>query len=164
VRLTGRGLGVNRIGRWAIAGVVTAAVFAAVTVLGAVVVLAPLMEDAAIRWGLASAMGAVLAAVAGAWGHGYATAGPQQPGPTPPSRSAQASAAGSVAVAGDNSGSITTGNITPRVLPQPPAPSQPPVPPAANSTVTASGERSIAIGGNSSGTLSTGDQNDGTGR
>ncbi|GEB60107.1 hypothetical protein GCM10017674_75900 [Streptomyces gardneri] len=147
----------------------TVSSFAAVTSLCGALVLPPMMEDAAIRWGLASAMGAALAALAAAWGHGFATRTPQTPGEAPLGRSAHAAGAGSVAVAGDNSGSIATGDITPRAVPaQPPAQwpatPPPPAPPSSNSTVTASGERSIAVGGNSSGTLSTGDQSGGTGQ
>ncbi|MFE7586431.1 hypothetical protein ACFU5Y_33245 [Streptomyces gardneri] len=133
--------------------------FAAVTSLCGALVLPPMMEDAAIRWGLASAMGAALAALAAAWGHGFATRPPQVPAPTPPGRSAHASAPRSAAVAGDNSGSISTGDAPAPTPPTPavPAAGQPPAPPAPG-TASASGERSIAIGGNNSGPLSTGDQ------
>ncbi|MFI8951965.1 hypothetical protein ACIGO6_36400 [Streptomyces sp. NPDC053750] len=148
---------------------VTVASFATVTSLCGALVLPLVMEDAALRWGLASAMGAALAALAAAWGHGFATRIPHNPGQTPPGGTAQAQAPRSVAVAGDNSGSISTGDGTPGTLPpqpsdQPDAAPPHPSSPSSSSTVSASGERSIAIGGNSSGTLSTGDQCDGPGR
>ncbi|WP_237408883.1 hypothetical protein [Streptomyces sp. M2CJ-2] len=158
----------NRLARWTVAGVVTVGSFAAVTTLCGAWVLPPMMEDAAIRWGLASAVGAALAALAAAWGYGFATRTPQLPGQTPAGNSAHASAPRSAAVAGDNSGSISTGDSTPAALPaqppaQPPATPLPPSPPPPANTASASGERSIAIGGNNSANLSTGDQTGHTG-
>lgn len=162
------GAGMGRWARWMVAGAVTVGSLAAVTALCGAVVLPPMMEDDAIRWGLASSVGAALAALAAAWGYGFATRAPQNPGATPPDRSAHASGSRSVAVAGDSTGSISTGDSTPRALPpqppaQPPATPVPSSPPSTNSTASASGERSVAIGGNSSGNLSTGDQTEATG-
>ncbi|MBH5335412.1 hypothetical protein IHE55_11625 [Streptomyces pactum] len=127
------------------------------------------MDDAAIRWGVASALGGALAALAVAWGYGFATRTPQNPGPTPADGSAHASGPRSVAIGGSNSGTISTGDNAPRTPPagppaQPPAAPPAPAPAPPPSTVSASGERSVAIGGDNSGTVSTGDQSEGQGR
>jgi membrane protein implicated in regulation of membrane protease activity len=146
----------DRLGRWTVAALVTVATFAAATWIGGAVVLPPMLEDVAIRWGLASALGSTLAALAAVWGHGFATRATRTTGQMLPQNSAQASAARAVAVAGGNSGSISTGDSSPAALPQPPT-TQPSTALSARS-VSACGERSIAVGGENSGTVSTGDQ------
>jgi hypothetical protein len=120
-----------------------------------------MLEDPAIRWGLASALGVALAALAALWGHGFATRTREEDHPrTPSGVSVHAAGARSVAVSGNPAGDISTGDTgTPRTSAAPsarrePAPPQAPEPGA----VIASGERSIAISGNPQGNLSTGDQ------
>lgn len=145
--------------RWAVAGLATAAAFAVPVWLCGAVVLPSLLKDAAIRWSLATALGAALASLTVLWGQGFATRGQGTAGQTPSGPSVQATAGRAVAIGGNNSGPLSTGDAP--VPAQPtvggPAPAQPPVPPAPN-TVSASGDRSIAIGGNNTGPLSTGDQ------
>jgi hypothetical protein len=124
-------------------------------------------QDPAIRWGLASALGVALAALAALWGHGFATRAQEEArGRQRLGTVVRASGVRAVAIGGSNPGSISTGDSTPRhqsprqvaggtsARPQPAAP----VPGA----VTASGERSIAVGGDNTGPLSTGDQHGGT--
>ncbi|MFD8566660.1 hypothetical protein [Streptomyces sp. NPDC059639] len=141
------------------AGLATAAAFAVPVWLCGAVVLPSLLKDPAIRWSLATALGAALASLVVLWGHGFATRGQGTTGQTPSGPSVQATAGRAVAIGGNSSGPLSTGDA---VVPgQPtvggPAPAQPPAPPAPNA-VSASGERSIAIGGNNTGPLSTGDQ------
>lgn len=159
--IVGGGMGRNL--RWAVAGLTTAAAFAVPVWLCGAIVLPPLLKDPAIRWSLASALGAVLGSLAVLWGHAFATRAPA--GGTA-GRTVQASGERAVAVGGDSQALISTGDGRPPAPAPPAAPGRvapPAVPPAAD-TVGASGPRSIAIGGNSSGTLSTGDQGDGTRR
>jgi hypothetical protein len=141
-----------------VAGLATASAFAVPVWLCGAVVLPSLLKDPAIRWALASALGAALAPLAALWGHGFATQGQGTPGQAPPGPSVHATADRTVAIGGNNSGSLSTGDAP--VPAQPvvggPAPAQPPAPPTPD-TVSASGERAIAIGGNNSGPLSTGD-------
>lgn len=161
------GVGMHRFGRWAVSGLVTAAAFALPTWICAVLVLPAVLKDPSIRWGLASALGTALAALAAAWGYGFAT---RVQGTAedrkPPVAAVSAPGVRAVAIGGANAGGISTGDTA--------APQQPsgqvagvrpqdrrfPAAPAAG-TVTASGERSIAIGGGNSGALSTGDQHGG---
>jgi hypothetical protein len=147
--------------RWAVAGLVTAAAFAVPVWLCGAVVLPPLLEDEAVRWSLASALGAVLGSLAVLWGHGFATRVPAAEQSVSSVSSVQATAGGAVAVGGNNQGSIFTGRA--------PAPAQPPVAapaalphpvPPSTGSVTASGPGSIAIGGDNAGPLSTGDRPD----
>ncbi|MFB7355996.1 hypothetical protein [Streptomyces gardneri] len=153
----------ERFGRWAGAGFVTVAGFVVPTWLCGVLVLPSVLEDSAIRWSVASALGAAVAALTGMWGYGFATR-TREGGPS--GRVVQASGGRAVAVGGSNSGGISTGdtgatgqspdqaaggNQTPPQAPAQPAPG----------TVTATGERSIAIGGDSTGPLSTGDHHGG---
>lgn len=145
--------------RWAVAGLVTAAAFTVPAWLCGSVVLPPLLKDPAIRWSLASALGAVLGSLAVLWGHGFATR-PPAPGTAFPS--VRATAERAVAIGGDNRGAISTGDGT---APAPPAPAPPaagpqadPPPAPAPDAVSASGTRAIAIGGTNTGPLSTGDQ------
>ncbi|MFF8813879.1 hypothetical protein [Streptomyces pactum] len=146
----------------------TVGTFAVVTTVCGALLLPLVMDDAAIRWGVASALGGALAALAVAWGYGFATRTPQNPGPTPIGGSADASGPRSVAIGGSNSGTISTGDnvsVPSPLHPPVPPPAAPPAPsPSAPRTVSASGERSVAIGGDNSGTVSTGDQSEGQGR
>jgi hypothetical protein len=64
---------VQRSVRWAAAVLVTVAAFAVPTWLCGAMVLPSLPKDPAIRWGVASALGAALAALAAAWGYSFAT-------------------------------------------------------------------------------------------
>ncbi|GGT55226.1 hypothetical protein GCM10010271_68830 [Streptomyces kurssanovii] len=139
------------------AGLATAAAFAVPVWLCGVIVLPPLLKDPAIRWSLASALGAVLGSLAVLWGHGFAT---RAPATGTSGRSVQATAERAVAIGGDNRAPVSTGDAP---APAPPTPAQPaagphPAPPPALETVSASGSRAIAIGGTNSGPLSTGDQ------
>jgi hypothetical protein len=150
--------------RWAAAGLVTAVAFAVPTWLCGAVFLPPIVTDDAIRWSLSSALGVVLATLAVAWGQGFATRACQEDTPTPPSDGpVTASGTRSVAVKGNPTGPISTGDTGGRaapdsspVCPQPvppaaPAPASPqpePEPERGSGSVTASGERSIAIDGN----------------
>ncbi|MEW1723850.1 hypothetical protein [Streptomyces sp. NPDC093109] len=154
--------------RWAVAGLATAAAFVVPAWLCGAVVLPPLLKDPAVRWSLASALGAVLSSLTVLWGHGFATRA-TTPGPSP-DRRVQATAERAVAIGGDNQGSIsigdgpgaTTSPVPPAAGPQPAAgPNPTPTPDAGTGTVSASGNRSIAIGGNNSGPLSNGDQSAG---
>ena len=62
--------------RWAVAVLVTVAVFAAATwVCGALVLT---MRDAGVKWGIAGGLGVAVAALAALWGHSYATADHEQ--------------------------------------------------------------------------------------
>ncbi|MGW6391248.1 hypothetical protein ACWFR1_12270 [Streptomyces sp. NPDC055103] len=93
--------------RWAVAGLVTTAALAVPVWLGGAVVLPPLVEDPAIRWPLASALGTALAA---SWGYGFATRGRPTTGQAPSSPSVQATAERAVAIGGNISGSLSTGD------------------------------------------------------
>lgn len=158
--------------RWAVAVGVTVAGFAVPTWLCGAIVLPSMLSDPAIRWGLASALGVAMAALAALWGHGFATrTGEESSQRTPSGVSVQAVGARSVAVHGNPAGGISTGDTG---APRPPSgplsrqeptsaaasPTPPPAPAPAPATVTASGERAIAISGNPEGTVSTGDHLD----
>lgn len=152
----------QRNARWAMAVSVTVAAFAVPTWLSGALVLPLMLKDPAIRWGLASALGAALAALAAAWGHSFATRTGEESRPqTPSGASVHATGVRSVAVSGNPTGGISTGDTgTPPTSGGPAArqePASPPYPPSTPGTVTASGERSIAISGNPAGNLSTGD-------
>ncbi|MGQ4390266.1 hypothetical protein [Streptomyces sp. SAS_270] len=147
----------GRNARWAVAGLVTAAAFAVPAWLCGAVVLPPLLKDPAIRWSLASTLGAVLGSLVVLWGHGFVT---RAPATGTSGRAVQATAERAIAIGGDNRASVSTGDAS---APAPPAPAPPaagpdPAPPPATDTVSASGPRAIAIGGTNSGPLSTGDQ------
>ncbi|MDT0479767.1 hypothetical protein [Streptomyces doebereineriae] len=138
--------------RWAVAGLATAAAFAVPAWLCGAIVLPPLLKDPAIRWSLASALGAVLGSLAVLWGHSFAT---RAPAAGTSGRSVRATAERAVAIGGDNRAPVSTGDAP---APAPPAGGSHPDPPPAPDTVSASGSRAIAIGGTNSGPLSTGDQ------
>ncbi|MDX2515895.1 hypothetical protein [Streptomyces stelliscabiei] len=153
--------------RWATAGLVTAVVFAVPTWLCGAVFLPSVVTDAAVRWGLSSALGVVLATLAVAWGQSFATRAHPEDAPPPPSDGpVTASGPRSVAVKGSPTGNISTGDTGVRsapdsspARPEPQAPAPPaPQPEPGPGSVAASGERSIAINGNPGGTISTGDQ------
>jgi hypothetical protein len=158
---------VQRSVRWAAAVWVTVAAFAVPTWLCGAIVLPSMLKDPAIRWGVASALGAALAALAAAWGHSFATRTQDESRPPAPSGiSVQATGERSVAISGNPTGGISTGDTgaprtpaSPTARQEPTPPAAPPTPPPAPEpgTVTASGERSIAISGNPEGNLSTGD-------
>ncbi|MFI9771844.1 hypothetical protein ACIHJG_34010 [Streptomyces sp. NPDC052415] len=153
--------------RWAAAVLVTVAAFTVSTWLCGAVVLPSMLKDPAIRWGLASALGGAMAALAASWGHGFATrARREDPPRTPSGGSVQATGERAVAIHGNPAGDISTGDTriprtpadpTARREPAPPDASPAPPPAPQPGTVTASGERSIAISGNPGGNLSTGD-------
>ncbi|WP_327349068.1 hypothetical protein [Streptomyces europaeiscabiei] len=153
----------ERFGRWAAAGLVTVTGFTVPTWLCGALVLPPVLDDPAIRWSVASALGAAVAALAGMWGYGFATR-PRERQPSGPE--VQALGGRAVAVGGNNSGGISTGETgtTGRSPDHAGGGDPPPQPPArpASGTVTAAGERSIAIGGDNTGPLSTGDHHGGT--
>ncbi|MEU4682555.1 hypothetical protein [Streptomyces xinghaiensis] len=146
--------------------------FAIPTWLCGAVLLPSVLTDAAVRWGLSSALGVVLATLAVAWGQGFATRARQEDTLHPsPNESVTASGLRSIAVKGDPTGNISTGDTGARSdldgspnRPEPQAPASPapdsprPEPEPGPGSVTASGERSIAISGNPGGTISTGDQ------
>lgn len=142
--------------RWAVAGLVTAAAFTVPAWLAGSVVLPSLLKDPAIRWSLASALGAVLGSLAVLWGHGFAG---RAPATGTPGRSVRATAERAVAIGGDNRGPVSTGDaaVSAPPVPAPPAAGPLPAPPQAPDAVSASGTRSIAVGGDNSGPLSTGD-------
>jgi hypothetical protein len=153
--------GMGRNIRWAVAGLVTAAAFVVPTWSCGAMVLPLLVEDAAIRWSLASALGTALAALAASWGYGFATRDRPTTGQSPSSPSVQATAERAVAIGGNNQARVSTGDAPAPTQPAPAgsAAGQSPAPPAPGAaSASASGERSIAIGGNNSGPLSTGDQ------
>ncbi|GBQ00266.1 hypothetical protein SSP531S_16800 [Streptomyces spongiicola] len=172
-----------------VAGLVTAVAFTVPTWLGGAVLLPSAVADDAIRWSLSSALGVVLATLAGAWGQGFATRAPrpEDASALPSGGPVTASGPRSVAVKGDPTGPISTGDTVVRAVPDgsagrpepdspnTPAPAPEPAPepapaPAPGSSqprpepggrpgsVTASGERSIAVDGNPRGGISTGDQ------
>jgi hypothetical protein len=156
----------DRFGRWAVAALATAAAFVLPTWICGALVLPSMLEDPSIRWGLACALGTALAALAAAWGYGFAARTQEKARDKEPSGPMNlASGARAVAVGGSNPGSISTGDTTAphqpfgQVSSEKPAGPQLPAAPVA-SRVTASGERSIAIGGGNKGQLSTGDQHD----
>lgn len=66
---------VKPIVRWPAAGLVTVATFAVATWGSGALILPVIMKDAAIRWGVAGALGVAVAALAALWGHSFATAG-----------------------------------------------------------------------------------------
>lgn len=162
----------ERFGRWTVAAAVTLTSFAAVTWICGALLLAPWLKDPASRWGLAGAAGVALAALAALWGKGFATRTGEATGPgTPDGVVVQATGARAVAVHGNPTGAISTGDTA---APGTPAGAtsgrQSSPPPAASATpsvpgqgrVAASGERSIAINGNPQGAISTGDHLGGT--
>ncbi|WP_416984491.1 hypothetical protein [Streptomyces sp. T028] len=156
--------------RWAAAGLVTIVVFVVCTWLCGAVLLPSVLPDPAIRWGVSSTAGVVLATFAVAWGQIFATRTRQEDPPALPSDGpVTASGPRSVAIKGNPTGNISTGDTgvrqSPEVAPARPEAAAPagPVPAAPQpepgpGSVTASGDRSIAINGNPAGTLSTGDQ------
>ncbi|MHC5703511.1 hypothetical protein OTC26_019000 [Streptomyces tirandamycinicus] len=160
-----------------VAGLVTAVAFTVPTWLGGAVLLPSVVTDDAIRWSLSSALGVVLATLAGAWGQGFATRTPRPDDASalPSDGPVTASGSRSVAVKGDPMGPISTGDTGVRAAPDgsaarpdpdspntpAPAPASPqprPEPGSRPGSVTASGERSIAVDGNPRGSISTGDQ------
>jgi hypothetical protein len=146
--------------RWVVAGLATAAAFAVPVWLGGAVVLPSLLKDPAIRWSVASALGAVLGSLAVLWGHAFATRpqGTDSSGP-----SLQITGERAVGIGRENWAPVSTGDNTAPAQPisVPPAAGQPPVSSPAG-TVSVSGDRAIGIGGTNSGLLSTGDQPSGT--
>jgi hypothetical protein len=151
----------GRLGRWVVAGLVTVASFTAVTWIGGALVLPPMLKDGAVRWGLASALGVALAALAAVWGHGFATGTGSESSPAPAAAvSVDVAGAGAVGVGRDNRAPLTTAGgragtdapAAPAVSPQA-APKEPTAPGA--TTVSAAGEGAIAVGRDNFGPLST---------
>ena len=161
------GVELDRFRRWVVAALVTGAAFALPTWICGALVLPSMLKDPSIRWGLASALGTALAALAAAWGYSFAARAQKKAGDRePPGPMVLASGVRAVAMGGSNPGSISTGDTT---APHQPSrqgaseePASPQLPAAQVTTrVTASGERSIAVGGDNTGRLSTGDQHGG---
>jgi len=155
IRCDGGGMRQNA--RWMVAGLATAAAFSVPTWLCGAVVLPSLLKDLAIRWSLASALGAVLGSLAVLWGHAFAT---RATATETSSRLVQATADRAVAIGGDNQAPVLTGDAIAPAQPatSPAATGQPSAPPPAINTVSASGNRAIAIGSTNAGSLSTGDR------
>ena len=61
--------------RWLVAVLVTVAAFAVAAWVCGALILAALMKDAGIRWGVAGSLGVAVAALAALWGHSLATGG-----------------------------------------------------------------------------------------
>ena len=139
--------------RWAVAALVTGGVLAAVTWASGALVLPLWIKDSGNRWVIATAAGLALSGLAALWGKSYATARQDE---SPP-RAVAASGSRSVAVGGDLSGSVTTGDRTRVENHAASSPGNSPTQASPSGGVTASGERSIAIGGSVTGTASTGD-------
>ncbi|WP_344439304.1 hypothetical protein [Kitasatospora nipponensis] len=129
-------------------------------------VLPSLVDDAATRWGVASALGAAVAALAVLWGQGFAASDSGQGGAgTASGVSVEASGARSVAVGGSVKGNISTGDTGTGARHTPGAggstgPASPPGPRVgrAPGSVVASGDRSVAVGDGVEGDITTCDQ------
>lgn len=65
----------KRILRWLAAGLVTIVAFSVITWICGALVLPHVLKDPAVRWGLAGALGAAVAALAATWGHSFAESG-----------------------------------------------------------------------------------------
>ncbi|MFF7870795.1 hypothetical protein ACFZCT_30615 [Streptomyces qaidamensis] len=155
--------------RWLLAGAVAMVAFIVPTVLCGVWLLSALVPDEAARWGVASALGAAVAAVSVLWGQGFAArpgGGSSTTGG--PGRSVQASGTRAIAVGATVRGNISTGDggvpcasppagrptrgTTVTASPEPAAGTAP------SGSVTASGERSVAVGDAVVGDIATGDR------
>jgi hypothetical protein len=155
--------------RWLLAGAVAMVAFIVPTVLCGVWLLSALVPDEAARWGVASALGAAVAAVSVLWGQGFA-ARPGGGSATAggPARSVQASGTRAVAVGATVRGTISTGDgDVPCVSPPAGRPAQgttvtaspePAAGAAPLGSVTASGERSVVVGDAVVGDIATGDR------
>jgi hypothetical protein len=107
---------VKRFGRWIVAGVVTVAAFALSTWFGGAVL--GRIHDSGIRWGLASALGLAVSGLAALWGKTFAIRTQEKTGkPGSTGTSVQASGPRSIAIGGDNSGNVSTGNQSHRSFP-----------------------------------------------
>ncbi|WP_405640466.1 hypothetical protein [Streptomyces uncialis] len=89
----------ERFGRWVVAFLVTVAAFAVSTWLCGALVLPSVLKDPAIRWSVASALGATAAALAAMWGYGFATRAPERGRSSP---AVQAPGGRAVAIGGSN--------------------------------------------------------------
>ncbi|WP_159029677.1 hypothetical protein [Streptomyces qaidamensis] len=153
--------------RWLLAGVAAMVAFIVPTVLCGMWLLSALVPDEAARWGVASALGAAVAAVSVLWGQGFAARPGRGSGTAGgPARSVQAPGTRAVAVGATVRGTISTGDGgVPCASPPAGRPAQGTVTaypePAAGAaplgSVTASGERSVAVGDAVAGDISTGD-------
>ncbi|MEU1284297.1 hypothetical protein [Kitasatospora sp. NPDC005856] len=146
----------------------TVSTFAVPTAVCGMWVLPSLVDDAATRWGVASALGATVAALAVLWGQSFATSDSGQGVSGPPSgMSVEASGLRAVAVGGSVRGNISTGDTgtgaqhtagaggsTGRASQPGTRAGQAPV----TGSVVASGERSAAVGDGVEGDIITGDQ------
>lgn len=111
-----QGQRLRQFGRWLVAGVVTVTAFALSTWLGGA--LLGRMHDSGIRWGLASALGLAVSGLAALWGKTFTTRSQDETGKQgSASTSVQASGSRSVAIGGDNSGNVSTGDQSHRSLP-----------------------------------------------
>ncbi|MFE4670593.1 hypothetical protein ACFRI7_37195 [Streptomyces sp. NPDC056716] len=161
--------------RWLVAGGVTATAFAVPTLVCGAWVLPALVADAGARWGVASALGAAVAALTVLWGQGFAATGGGRTAPVPGAATVHASGVRAVAVGGSVRGDISTGDgggrgAAPSSAGPAPAPdgdggvpaALPPDPASAvPGSVVASGERSVAVGGGVAGAIFTGDRTEG---
>ncbi|MFC8142451.1 hypothetical protein ACFUKV_11910 [Streptomyces paradoxus] len=155
--------------RWLLAGAVAMVAFIVPTVTCGMWLLPALVSDAAARWGVASALGAAVAAVSVLWGQGFATRPGGGSGTAGgPTRSVQATGTRAVAVGATVRGNISTGEggvpctnppvgrptqgTTATASPEPAAGAAP------LGSVTASGERSVAVGDAVVGDITTGDR------
>jgi hypothetical protein len=148
----------GRLARWCLAGTVTIVVFVAVTWVSGAFVLPHLMRSADIRWLVAASLGVAVAALAALWGHSFATG--DASAAVVAGRTVTASGERSIAVGGDVSGTVSTGDRK--------SGSQPSVvdgagaaPLASPGTIPASERRSIAADGSISGPASNNDDVDG---
>lgn len=92
--------------RWLVAALVTAAAFAVPAWLCGAVLLPLAMTDGAARWGIATAAGLALAALAALWGQSFASAAP---------RSGDDPAAAGTDRSGDTRNAISGGSVGPVV-------------------------------------------------
>lgn len=106
----------SRAFRWCIAGLVTTAAFAVTTWLAGSFVLATVLKSRPDRWVVAVGAGAAVAALAGLWGHSWATqeeattAVGEDSAEVGAGKGAHAPGSRSVAAGGDVSGIVSTGD------------------------------------------------------
>jgi hypothetical protein len=103
---------VNQVIRWCAAGLITAAVFSAGTVICGLLVLPLVLRSLADRWVVASALGVAVAALAALWGASWAEEGNRQAARDNASQDGPevAVTGGEVSFGGDNYGIVSTGD------------------------------------------------------
>jgi hypothetical protein len=113
------------------------------------------IKDSGARWGVGSALGVAVSALAAMWGYGFAVEGESEEESKTSRTSVNAEGEGSIAIGGSNHGTaVTSGVVAPlktESLDLPIFPASP------AGQVTARGNRSIAVGGDNVGAVSTGD-------